>query len=195
MRKHLFITLAALLFIVSAASAQLTPQMSAGIPGAKYVPAYSISEREAAARNALKLAWLFKLGKPITLAPDSPYARDGSHLSIWKPSFVLATPSGGEVGINFWGIYNQGHVNVGFTAKPAQRYLLDCRLIATGNVTYKIYAGSGALPWAAGEMSLSDGHLFVIVDQPQGGPISVEIWPTPTNVPSGFLGCEISAMK
>jgi hypothetical protein len=196
MRKYLLLLVAALLLVTGVASAQISPQMSAGIAGAKFVPIYSISDRASAAQKVLKLASPPDLGKPVSLTPNAPYAKDGSHLSIWKPSFVLGTPSGGEVGVNFWGIYNQGHVNVGFTPKSAKPYLLDCRMVATGNITYKVYEGAGSEPAAQGEQSLADGHLLLMVPvSKEGEPISVELWPTPVNAPLGFLGCEISAIK
>jgi hypothetical protein len=194
--KFIIISFAAILLITGVASAQISPQMSSGISGAKFVPAYTISERARAAQKVLKLASPPKLDKPVSLTPNAPCANDGSHLSIWKPSFVLGTPNGGEVGVNFWGIYNQGHVKVGFTQESAKSYLLDCRLVSAGDIAYKVYAGAGSEPAAQGEMPLSDGHLFIMVPAVQSERlVSVELWPTPVNAPMGFLGCEISGIK
>jgi hypothetical protein len=181
----------AALLLAPAARGQLTPQMTAGIPGAVYVRPDSTVERAIAAQTAMNLAARPLLGTATSLTPDAPYARDGAHLSVWKPSFVLGTPAGGEIGINFWGIHNQGHVNVGFTSRSGGTYLLDCRLIASGSVTYKVYAGSGSDPLAQGEQPLAGGHLFVAVPARAGVPVSVELWPTPGDAPFGFLGCEI----
>jgi hypothetical protein len=135
------------------------------------------------------------LGATVTLTPDAPYAWSGAHLSFWKPSFVLGTPAGGEGGVNFWGIHNEGHVNVGFTASGGTRYLLDCRLLTAGKVTYKIYDGAAEQLRDSSQAGVADGHLFLIVGASRaGGAVSVELWPTPVTEPLGFLGCDVSAV-
>ncbi|HEX5323779.1 MAG TPA: hypothetical protein VFW40_08335 [Capsulimonadaceae bacterium] len=109
---------------------------------------------------------------------------------------MIGTPSGGEAGVNFWGIYNQGHVNVGFTPSSAKSVVLDCRLLSTGDITYKVYEGMASEPVSQGAMALYDGHLLLIVPVARRGEsISVELWPTTVESPMGFLGCEISTLK
>jgi acetyl esterase/lipase len=132
----------------------------------------------------------------ISLTPNAPYGPDGAHLSFWKPSFVLGTASGGEAGVNFWGIYNEGHVNVGFTAAAAQPYVLDCRLHSAGPITWKIFAGPTENPVAHGEAPLSDNHfVLTLPPSPGGGLVSVEIWPTPATDTLRFLGCDLSPVQ
>jgi acetyl esterase/lipase len=172
--------------------AGITSTMRDGITNAAPVPVYSIAEREAAAARALGLATTPSLGAPVPLTPDAPYGRGGAHLSIWKPSFALGTPGGGEVGINFWGIHNEGHVNVGFIP-TAGSYLLDCRLLSAGRISWKIYRGANETPGEHGEAALRENHLFLQVPAPTPGEaISVELWPTPVTEPLGFLGCDLS---
>ncbi|HWZ29343.1 MAG TPA: alpha/beta hydrolase, partial [Gemmatimonadales bacterium] len=173
----------------------LTSQMRDGISGARPVPRYSNADRASAAQRVLGLASPPVLGATVTLTPDAPYAWSGAHLSFWKPSFVLGTPAGGEGGVNFWGIHNEGHVNVGFTASVGTRYLLDCRLLTAGKVTYKIYDGGAEQLRDSSQAGLADGHLFLMVGaSPAGGTVSVELWPTPVTEPLGFLGCDVSAV-
>lgn len=171
-----------------AAGAGLSPQMRDGIPGSAYVARYAPAER---ARIAGR-----KLGPPVPLTPNAPYGRGGAHLSFWKPSFVLATPEGGEAGVNFWGLYNEGHVNVGFTPTAAGPQLLDCRLLSAGGAAYKVYAGAGADPVEAGDLPLRDGHALLVVQATTPDePISVELWPSPMTATFGFLGCDLSAIE
>jgi hypothetical protein len=136
------------------------------------------------------------LTETASLTPNAPYGNGGAHLSFWKPSFVLGTPAGGEAGVNFWNIHNQGHINVGFTAPRMKPTLVDCRLLSTRPITYKVYSGGAAAPGAAGESALDHGHfLLMVAGTGDGGPISVELWPTPDTTAMGFLGCELSTIE
>lgn len=187
--------LVALLGMALPAAAQLSPQMRDGIANAKFVPAYSVKRRRQAAQALLKRAMPPALGETASLTPDTPYGPGGAHLSVWKPSFVLGTPSGGEAGFNFWGIHDDGHVNVGFTARAARRYMLDCRLLSAGNITYKTYVGAGDNPRDRGEQTLKDGHLLLLIAAPASDETtSVELWPTPRTSTMGFLGCDLAAI-
>ena len=168
--------------------------MRDGIATARPVPVYSAAERAEAARKAFGLTAVPTLGASTSLTPNSPYGRDGAHLSIWKPSFVLGTAGDGEAGFNFWGIYNEGHVNVGFTSGTAAGYLLDCRLLSAGEITWKIYDGAQEGLREQGRAALIDNHLLLRVAASKPGDlISVELWPTPLTEPMGLLGCDLSA--
>ena len=179
--------------LASVVSAQISPQMRDGIAGAKFVPAYSPVQRAAQVRKLLNMPSLPALGAPVSLTPNAPYGPHGEHLSLWKTSFVLGTADGGEAGVNFWGIHDEGHINFGFTAKSATLYMLDCRLLSAGRITYKIFAGTAPEPYAQKAAPLNEGHLLVAIAT-SGGPVSVELWPTPRTEPLGFLGCELSAV-
>jgi acetyl esterase/lipase len=175
--------------------AQLSPQMRTGIASARPVPVYSASERANAVQTLLKQATPPVLGAPVSLTPNMASAQNGAHLSFWKPSFVLGTPGGGEAGINFWGVHNEGHVNVGFTANAAKSHVLDCRLLSAGAITYKVYAGASS-PRDSGVTTLNDNHFMLIVPASSpGASISVELWPTPTAETLGFLGCDLSTIE
>lgn len=175
--------------------AQISSQMRAGIANAAPVPVYSVPERANAAQQALQLAVPPTLGFPVSLTPNAPYGRGGAHLSFWKPSFVLGTPGGGEAGVNFWGIHNDGHANVGFSSTGATSYLLDCRLLSAGHITYKIYTGEGESLREHGETALNHNHFLLLVPvTTPGEPVSVELWPTPVTEPMGLLGCDLSAV-
>ena len=178
------------------ANAQISPQMHDGIAGVKPVPLYSTAERTAAIQELLKLAAPPELGAPVSLTPNAPYARGGAHLSFWKPSFVLGTASGGEAGFNFWSIYNQGHVNVGFTAGSTKSYAIDCRVLSAGNISYKIYAGDNGELREQGDAPLQGNHFLLAVPVSSAGePISVEIWPAPVTATMGFLGCDLATIN
>jgi hypothetical protein len=171
--------------------AQAVVEIQTGIVNAKFVPIYSNAERANAFQRVARLPSLPVLGAPVSLTPNTPYAPDGSHLSFWQPSFVIGTPDGGEAGINFWGKFQEGHMNVAFTrGKPA---LLDCRMLSAGAITYKIYA-SGELN-RHGEVPLRDGHLLLPVPAAKDAKVSVELWPTPGTQPVGIFGCEISTIE
>jgi acetyl esterase/lipase len=172
--------------------AQISSQMRGGVANAQPVLVYSIAERAKAAQKALGLATPPALGASVSLTPNAPYGPDDAHLSFWKPSFVLGTSSGGEAGFNFWGIHNEGHVNVGFTSTAATSYLLDCRLLSAGHITYKIYRGENGVLREHGEAALNDNHfLLPVAASGPGEPISVEMWPTPVDEMMGFLGCDL----
>ena len=166
----------------------ISPQMLGAIATARPVSVYSVAERERAAQTAPPT-----LGPSVALTPNSPYGWDDAHLSFWKPSFVLGTSSGGEAGINFWGIHNEGHVNVGFRPAAATSYLLDCRLLSAGDITYKVYGGERETLREHGQVTLIDNHLLLLVTASAPGElISVELWPTPVTETMGFLGCDLS---
>jgi endo-1,4-beta-xylanase len=172
---------------------QISTQMREGIPNAMYIPPYSPGERASAAQRILRSASPPALGQAVTLTPNDPYAIDGSRLSIWKPSFVLGTANGGEVGVNFWGIHNEGHVNIGFRPASGTSTLLDCRLLSAGRIGYRIYDGQGESPSTSGERALDHGHFLLVVPAPgAGGPVSVELWPASIRATTGFLGCTLS---
>jgi len=171
--------------------APLSPQMQDGISGSRPVPAYTPAERQGAAQRVLRLAAPPVLGDAVALTPNAPYGQGGAHLSVWKPSFVLGMPGGGEIGVNFWGIHNEGHVNVGLTSSGTAS-LLDCRLLSHGDITWKIYIGAGERLRDQGRTALADNHFLLMV--PAGSPgdiVSVELWPTPVTEPLGFLGCDL----
>jgi hypothetical protein len=175
--------------------AQISPQMRAGIANAGPVAVYSVAERAKAAQQVLGLTALPTLGTPVSLTPNAPYGRGGAHLSFWKPSFVLGTSGGGEAGVNFWGIHTEGHVNVGFLSTGASSYLLDCRLLSAGHITYKVFTGEGESPREHGEAALRDNHFILLLPAARpDGPVSVELWPTPVTEPMGLLGCDLSAV-
>jgi hypothetical protein len=193
MRRVLFIA-TVLLSTVSSALAGPLVEIPSGVPGAKFIAAYSAEQREEAVQAAMGLAARPVLGAPVSLTPNAPYAPDGSHLSFWKPSFVIGTASGGEAGINFWGKYQDGHMNVALAASNS--VLLDCRMLSAGTVAYKVYAGNGGTPREQGDRSLHNGHLLLIVPAPKAGePLSVELWPTPVTQPVGIFGCDISRIN
>ncbi len=174
---------------------RISTQMRDGIPNAPYIPPYSAGERASAAQRILKSASPPTLGAVVTLTPNEPYAADGSHLSIWKPSFVLGTANGGEVGVNFWGIHDEGHVNVGFRPASGTSTLLDCRLLSTGGIAFRIYNGPSDSPSTKGERALDHGHVLLVVPAPPaGGSVSVELWPAPITATTGFFGCTLSAI-
>jgi hypothetical protein len=176
------------MMLAALAAALLTPQMRDGIDGARYVPRYSLQQRAAVAQTLMSLPVPPRLHLFATLTPNHPYAAGGAHLSFWKTSFVLGTRSGGEAGVNFWDIHNEGHINVGFRASKTT--ILDCRLIAAGPVTVKVYAGAANQPREQSEKSLENGHLLLVV--PAAADISVELWPAPIDAKMGFLGCDLA---
>jgi len=166
-------------------------QLRGAFPGAA-VPVYTPQERAAAFQRLLRMGTPPVLGPSSTVTPNVPYAPDGTRISFWKPSFVLGTADGGEAGVNFFRLYNEGHINIGFTAKASGRIGLDCRLLSKGNITYKIFAGGGTGP--QGEVPLEANHFLLVVPVTQGQNVSVELWPTPTMEIMGFLGCDVAAI-
>jgi hypothetical protein len=194
MRRAL-LAMALVLSTASRICAQAPVEMQSSISGARFIAVYSVAQREKAVQDAMEFASPPVLGAPVSLTPDASYASDGSHLSFWKPSFVIGTKSGGEAGINFWGKYQEGHMNVAFAPATAKPVLLDCRMLSAGNITYKIYAGNGSAPQMQGDVPLRDGHLLLIVSVLKAGePLSVELWPTPATQPVGIFGCDLSAV-
>lgn len=85
-------------------------------------------------------------------------------------------------------------MNVGFTAEAATSYLLDCRLLSAGSITYKVYDGTDERLREHGQSALIDDHFMLLVSASKPGDvISVELWPTPVTETMGFLGCDLSA--
>ena len=195
-RRHAswFCLLAAGLLPAAAAHAsdKALVEMQHGMTNARFVEVYSPAQRADALQRALLLASPPALGASVALTPNAPFAPDGSHLSFWKPSFVVGTEAGGEAGINFWGIHQEGHVNVGLT--PAGPVALDCRLVSAGKIAYKIYAGDALRAHA--QAALHGGHfLLMLFPSRMGEPVSVELWPSPGNEPLGIFGCDVSAVE
>ncbi|MES1158441.1 MAG: hypothetical protein ABUL42_00955 [Terricaulis silvestris] len=192
-----FAALACTLFLAMPASAQqLSRFMSDGIPGASYVARYSPSERAVAARAALGLPAMPRLHLETTLSPNAPYASNGARMHAWKPSFDIGTEAGGEIGVNFWNLHTEGHVNVGFTPHDTKPRLLDCRFVGATPITYKIYRGVGENADGQGQVALAGGHFFLMVPSTTANElISVELWPTPVEGSYGLLGCDISIVN
>ena len=175
-----------------AAHASDLVEMQHGMANARFVEVYPPAQRADALRRTLLLASPPVLGASVALTPNGPFAPDGSHLSFWKPSFVIGTEAGGEAGINFWGLHQEGHMNVGLT--PAGPVALDCRLLSAGKIAYKIYAGDALR--AQDEAALHDGHFLLMLSPSRPGePISVELWPVPGTEPLGIFGCDVSAVE
>ena len=185
---------AMLVAVLSSAPASALEEIQTAIPDAKFVPVYSTAQRASAAQRLLRLAAPPALDAPVSLTPNAPYAANGAHLSFWKPSFVIGTPEGGEAGINYWGKYQDGHVNVGFTPDSTAPLILDCRLLSAGAIAYKVFVG-GSLD-AHGEIPLRAGHFLLAVATAKAGePTSVELWPTPGTQPVGIFGCDLSVVE
>lgn len=179
---------------ILALAAHAQEQLRSAFPHAGHLAAYSASERAAAFQRLLHLTNLPVLGTPVSVTPSSPYAADGTHLAFWKPSFVLGTAQGGEAGVNFWGLHNDGHVNIAFTTGTAKTYALDCRLLSAGQITYKVYVGKSTTPDPQRKTALIENHLLLVVPAPAGKPMLVEMWPEPTTAVMGFLGCDLSTI-
>jgi hypothetical protein len=162
-----------------------------GMTNARFVEVYSPAQRADALQRVFLLGSPPVLGASVALTPNAPFAPDGSHLSFWKPSFVIGTEAGGEAGINFWSIHQEGHMNVGLT--PTGPVALDCRLLSAGKIVYKIYAGAALR--AQAEAALHDGH-FLLMFSPShpGEAISVELWPSPGTEPVRIFGCDVGAV-
>lgn len=188
----LFIILMMIALILLAAAPALV-EMQHGLDGARFVPEYSVAERAQAMNAAFGAGRSFHV--TVSLTPNAPYSADGSHLSFWKPSFVIGTADGGEVGINYWGKFQEGHVNVAFTPVSSAA-ALDCRMISAGHIGHKLYAGASSSPEAQGDVALRDGHMLLLLPKlTVGVPVSVELWPVPGTEPVGFFGCDIAAAK
>ena len=189
----------ALIFAVTAlagtgpASSQGLVEIPTGVPGAKFIPVLSDAQRMTALSHLLKSASPSVSGATVSLTPNAPYAPDGSRLSFWKPSFVIGTADGGEAGINFWGKYQEGHMNVALHTGRTTQTLLDCRVLTTGHLAYKIYGGERGELRDQGEILPDDSHAFLLLPG-TGETLSVELWPAPETQPLGILGCEISAV-
>jgi len=191
MRLHAAFVMIALSFLAAPGRAQLR----SAFPDAGPVPVYSPTERASAFQQLLKSSILPKLGAPVSVSPNAPFSSDGTRLDFWKTSFVLGTAGGGEAGVNFWGMQNGGHVNVGFKAGTAKSYALDCRMFSAGAINYKVFTGKRAEPSPHGETALAGNHFLLIVPTLEtGATVLVELWPTSDSAPMGFLGCELSTI-
>ncbi|MGH8252651.1 MAG: alpha/beta hydrolase [Steroidobacteraceae bacterium] len=169
----------------------LSEQMRAAFPGAAPVAALSAPEIAQVLRKLLSNTATPTVGEPQVVSPNEPYSPGGAHLSFWKPAFLLGTAGGGEAGFNFWNLYNEGHVNVGFTRHADAPLLLDCRMYSSGNVAFKIYAGDAGALTAHGELAATDGHALLLLASAHAGPASVELWPNPAQALLGFFGCAL----
>jgi hypothetical protein len=168
-------------------------QLRSAFPNAGPVPVYSPTERAVALKQLLHQAKPPALGAAVSVTPNAPYAPDGTHLDLWKTSFVLGTASGGEAGVNFWGMHIGGHMNVGFKPGAAKSYALDCRMFSAGAINFKVFTGKNSEPDPHGESTLIDNHLLLVVPTPAAGEtVLVELWPTSDTAPMGFLGCDLS---
>jgi acetyl esterase/lipase len=176
----------------TAGAASISEQMRRGIPGAQPVAVYSDAQLAAAAQALLQRSPAPTLVKWAALTPDLPFAAGGAHLSFWKPSFIVGGAHGGDAGINFWNLYSGGHINLGFPASGSAATLLDCRLLSTGKIGYRIYAGDPATLSSQGHLPLASGHLLLLVpgSAPEGE-VSVELWPSPPHARVGFFGCDL----
>jgi acetyl esterase/lipase len=170
--------------------APLSEQMRAGFPGAAPVVDSTATQIAQALQKMLTLEALPSVGEPTVVSPNFPYATDGTHLSFWKPAFLLGTAGSGEAGFNFWDLYNEGHVNVGFIRQIDVSMLLDCHLYSSGNVAYKIYSGDAGTLTAQGELQVKNGHVLLLLPaRTRTEPVSVELWPNPAHALLGFFSC------
>jgi hypothetical protein len=175
--------------------ADVSPTMRTGVPDAVYVGRYAPDARAAAVQAALGLADRPRLGEPSELTPNQPYASDGARLNFWKPAFVIGTRDGGEAGVNFWGLYDEGHINVVLPAAPQDVRVLDCRFVSSGPLSVKIYAGEGSAPIWSGAVASREGHFILAVPRMDAGHETlVEFWPAPAKAPVGFFGCDVSTL-
>ncbi len=168
-------------------AATLSSYMHDGIPGAAYIPRYSDAERQQVSGQ--------KLSATITLTPDSPYAADGTHFEVWKPSFVVGTADGGEIGVNFWNIHNEGHIDISLPPAESGDRLADCRVVTTGRIRYAIYIAKGDRPAIEEELTPYDGHVLIHIPTIADATDLVELWPSPEDAPTGYLGCDISVVN
>jgi acetyl esterase/lipase len=181
-----------LLTEANAGAAPISLPMRSGIPLAQPIAEYSPAQLAAAAQAMLALPSPPTLVRSAALTPDVPFAPGGAHLSFWKPSFVLGNAAGGESGVNFWNLYDEGHINVGFVVTGAAATLIDCRLLSPGNIGYRIYAGDPAALGMHGQAALVSGHLLLLVAAgTPPGEVSVELWPAPAHAQVGFFGCDL----
>jgi hypothetical protein len=186
------LAIAMLVLVAPALAAPLSEQLRAGFPGASPVPDYSAAQITQALQKLLSLTTPPTLGEAVSVTPNAPYAADGTHLSFWKPAFLLGTAGSGEAGFNFWDLYNEGHVGVGITRRADAAALLDCRLYSSGNVAYKIYSGDQGAFTAQGELKVKAGHALLLLPAlPRAEPVAVELWPNPAHALMGFFGCTL----
>lgn len=177
---------------VPVSAAPLSEQMRAAFPGAAPVADYNPAQITKLLQKLLAPEIAPAVGEPTTVSPNAPSAANGTHLSFWKPAFLLGTAGGGEAGFNFWNLYNEGHVNIGFTRQRDVSMLLDCQLYSSGNVAFKVYAGDEGALSAQGELKLTNGHVLLLLPaRDRKEPVSVELWPNPAHSLLGFFGCTL----
>ncbi len=184
----------ALALAAAVAAPSVSAAMRSDIPDAHYVSRYTPTERMQAARQVLHLSDTYKPGPTVSLTPSQTYA-NGARLEIWRPAFVVGTADGGEAGINFWGLHNKGHINIGFQPPSYDVRLLDCRILSSGPVHYKLYTSKDT-PDTEGDAPLTDGHLFLLIPAiPQSQPTLVELWPQAETAVMGFFGCDLGTLR
>ena len=184
----------AVLALAHPALAQVSSAMRTDIPDAVRGADLSAQVRADAVQAALGLATPPHLSAGVSLTPNQPYGQDGSALNFWKPSFVLATPEGGEAGVNFWGQHDEGHINVALTPDTSRNRVLDCRILSAAPIAFKIYSGPGSAPLQQGRIVLAGHHLFLATPPATlGQSVLVELWPT-TPQAVGFFGCDVAEL-
>ncbi len=182
------------LMAAALAGPSVSQAMRSDLPDAAYVARYTPAQRLKAAQGALHMSARFKPGPAISLTPNQPYV-GGARLEIWRPAFVLGTAYGGEAGFNFWGLHNQGHINIGFTSTRHEVRLLDCRIVSPEPVHYKLYSTKDT-PDTEGDISLADGHLFLLLPAvPVGQPALIELWPQSETAVMGVFGCDLGPLS
>lgn len=183
----------AVLIAAALAAPSVSAAMRGDIPDAHYIARYTSAERTQAARQVLNLSPALKLGPTAPVTPNQPYT-SGLRLEIWRPSFVLGTADGGEAGVNFWGLNNKGHINIGFTPPTYDVRLLDCRILSAAPVHYKLYSNKDT-PDREDDAPLVDGHLMLLIPAASTSqPVLVEIWPQSETAVMGFFGCDLSQL-
>ncbi len=175
-----------------AATPALSDPMRAAFPQEAPIAAFNAPEIATILQKLLAPDTAPTVGDPQVVSPNTPQSAADAHLSFWKPAFLLGTPGGGEAGFNFWNLYNEGHVNVGFTPQADVSVLLDCTLYSSGNVAYKIYSGDTGALTAQGTLKIAKGHaLLLLPARMRTEPVSVELWPNPAHALLGFFGCAL----
>lgn len=176
--------------VAAAAAPALSEPMRSAFPGAVPIAPFDARQIAKILQETLPDLSTPAVGMPQLVSPNAPQSADGMRLSFWKPAFLLGTSTGGEAGINFWNLYNEGHVNVGFRREAGVPLLLDCRMYSSGNVAYKVYSGEKGALTGHGELDIRNGHaLLPLPAQGRAESVSVELWPNPSHALLGFFGC------
>ena len=159
-------------------------------------------ERAVAVQGLLHLQFPPTLGQTITLTPSAPFIPglaelDFSIASVWSGTLSsLSGPAGGVADIG----YTDGSVQIEFSARAGQRYVLDCRIDpSSSSITYSIAATQipGYFQWGAFDTTSvgQDGHLLIAVNKvPTAEFVGVLFYPL-QGPPVGswrFYGCDIS---